>query len=54
MPPESIGNPECKLDEHLIVEKIIKYYKNHPSIETINTICNKKRILISLLQPQKK
>ena len=32
MPPENIGNPECKSDDHLTVEKIIKHYKNHPSI----------------------
>ena len=42
MPPENIGNPECKADDHLTVEKIIKHYKNHPSIEAINKICNKK------------
>ena len=42
MPPENIGNPECKSDYHLTVEKIIKHYKNHPNIETINKICNKK------------
>ena len=42
MPPENIGNPECKSDDHLTVEKIIKHYQNHPSIETINKICNKK------------
>ena len=42
MPPENIGNSECKSDDHLTVEKIIKHYKNHPSIETINKICNKK------------
>ena len=42
MPPENIGNPKCKSDDHLTVEKIIKHYKNHPSIETINKICTKK------------
>ena len=42
MPSENNGNPECKSDDHLTVEKIIKHYKNHPSIETINKICNKK------------
>ena len=34
--------PECKSDDHLTVAKIIKHYKNHPSIETINKICTKK------------
>ena len=42
MSPENIGNPECKPDDHLTVAKIIKHYKNHPSIETINKICTKK------------
>ena len=28
MPPENIENSECKLDDHLTVEKIIKHYKN--------------------------
>ena len=42
MPPENIGNLECKSDDHLTVAKIIKHYKNHPSIETINKICTKK------------
>ena len=28
MPPENIGNPECKLDDHVTVVKIIKH-KNH-------------------------
>ena len=42
MPPENIGNLECKSDDHLTVEKIIKHYKNHPSIETINKIYTKK------------
>ena len=42
MPPENVGNPESKSDDHLTVEKIIKHDKNHPSIETINKICNKK------------
>ena len=41
MPPENIGNPECKSDNCLTVEKIIKHYKNHPIIETINKICTK-------------
>ena len=43
MPPENIGNPKCKSDDHLTVAKIIKYYKSHPSIEIINRICTKKR-----------
>ena len=30
MPPENIGNPECKSDDHLTVEKLIKHCKNHP------------------------
>ena len=34
--------PECKSYEHLTIEKIIKQYKNHPSIETINKICTAK------------
>ena len=42
MPPENIRKPEYKSDDHLTVEKIIKHYKNHPSIETINNSCNKK------------
>ena len=42
MPPEIIGNLECKSDDHLTVAKIIKHHKNHASIETINKICNKK------------
>ena len=42
MPPENIGNPECKSDYHLTVAKIIEYYKNHRSIETIHKICTKK------------
>ena len=42
MPPENIGNPECKSDNHLTVVKIIKHYKNHPSIEAINQIFTKK------------
>ena len=42
MPPKNIGNPECKSDDHLTVAKIIKHYKNHPSIETINKIYTKK------------
>ena len=42
MPPENIGNPKCKSDDHLTVAKIIKHYKNHPSIEIINKICTKK------------
>ena len=55
MPPENIGNPECKSDDHLTVAKIIKHYKNHPSYETINKICTKKkRILMSAQQPLKK
>ena len=54
MPPKNIGNPECKSDGYLTVAKIIKHYKNHPSIETINKICTKNRILTSLQQPQKK
>ena len=41
-PPENIGNPKCKSDDHLTVAKIIKHYKNHPSIEIINKICTKK------------
>ena len=41
MPPENIGNPECKSDNHLAVAKIIKHYKNHPSIEKINKIGTK-------------
>ena len=27
MPPENIGNPESKSDDHLTVAKIIKHYK---------------------------
>ena len=42
MPPENIGNPECKSDDHLTVEKIIEHYKNQRTIETINKICTKK------------
>ena len=42
MPLENIGNPECKWDDNLTVAKIIKHYKIHPSIETINKICIKK------------
>ena len=42
IPPDNIGNPECKSDDHLTVEKIFKHHKNQPSIETINKICNKK------------
>ena len=42
MPPKIFGNPECKSDDHLTVEKIVKHYKNHQSIEKINKICNKK------------
>ena len=42
MSPENIWNPECKSDDHLTVAKIIKHYKNHRSIETINKICTKK------------
>ena len=42
-PPENIGNPECKSHDHLTVAKIIKHYKNHQSIETMNKICTKKR-----------
>ena len=42
MLPKNIGNPECKSDDHLTVIKIIKHYKNHPSIEAINKICIKK------------
>ena len=42
MSPENIENPECKSDDHLTVAKIIKHYKNHPIIETINNICTKK------------
>ena len=42
MPPENIGNPKCKSDDHLTVAKIIKHYKNHPSVEIINKICTKK------------
>ena len=53
MPPENIGNLECKSDDHFTVEKIIKHYKNHASIEKIRSAI-KKRILISLQQPQKK
>ena len=40
--PENIGNPECKSDDYLTVAKIIKHYKNHPIIETINNIYTKK------------
>ena len=43
MPPENIGNPECQSNDHLTVAKIINYYKNHASIETINKICTKKK-----------
>ena len=43
MPPENIGNPQYKSNDHLTVGKIIKHYKNHPCIETINKICTKKR-----------
>ena len=32
IPTENIGNPECKSDDHLTVAKIIKHYKDHPSI----------------------
>ena len=42
MPSKNIGNPERRSDDHLTVEKAIKHCKNHPSIETINKICNKK------------
>ena len=42
MSPENIGNPGYKSDDHLTVEKIIKHYKDYPSIETINKICTKK------------
>ena len=42
MPPANIENPECQSDNHLAVAKIIKHYKNHLSIETINKICTKK------------
>ena len=42
MSPENIGNPECKLDDHLTVAKIIQHYKNVPSIGTINKIITKK------------
>ena len=42
MRPKNIGNSECKSDDHLTVAKIIKHYKNHPSIETINKIYTKK------------
>ena len=55
MSPENIGNPECKSDDcWLTVVKIIKHYKNHQSIETINKIALKKRILTSLQQPERK
>ena len=42
MSRENIGNPECKSNDHLTVEKIIKHYKNYPRIEKINKIYNKK------------
>ena len=42
MTPENTGNPKCKSDDHLTVAKILKHYKNHPSIETMNKICTKK------------
>ena len=42
MSPENIGNPECKLDGHLTVAKIIQHYKNVPSIGTINKIITEK------------
>ena len=42
MPPENIGTLEYKSDGYLTVAKIIKHYKNHPSIETLNKICTKK------------
>ena len=42
-PLKILENPECKSDDHLTVAKIIKHYKNHPSIETISKICNKKK-----------
>ena len=42
MPPENIGNPEWKSNDHLTVVKIIKHCKNRPSIETINKICTRK------------
>ena len=38
MPPKNNGNPECKSDDHLLQKPL----KNHPSIETLNKICNKK------------
>ena len=34
--------PKCKSGDHLTVAKIIKHYKKHQSIETINKICTKK------------
>ena len=30
MVPENVGNPQCKLDYHLTIAKIIKHYKNQP------------------------
>ena len=42
MPPENIVNPVCKSDDHLTVAKMIKHYKIHPSIKTINKMCTKK------------
>ena len=29
MPPENIGNPECKSNDYLTVDKIIKHYKKY-------------------------
>ena len=42
IPPENIENSECKSDDHLTVQKIIKHYKKHSSIQTINKIYTKK------------
>ena len=36
------SHPKCKSGYHLTVAKIIKHYKKHQSIETINKICTKK------------
>ena len=42
MPLGNNGNPKCKSDHYLTNSKIIKHYKSHPNIETINKICTKK------------
>ena len=44
MSSESTGNPKCKSDYHLTVSKIIRYFKNHRNIKTINKIYTKKDI----------